>query len=119
MRKKAIRFFISIVTCFVCIFVFVNNSYAIDIVSPISIENVGELINKSSGVVTPLSVVGFIFTIIYAGFTRMTAAGNAEKEAKSMKIAISAAIGFAIMALAPLIVRVITNLLGVEDEVVT
>ncbi len=93
--------------------------YAVDIVSPIKLKNVGELINRISGLVIPLSVVGFIFSIIYAGFIRMTSAGNPDKEAKSMKVAISAAIGFAIMALAPIIVRVVVNLLGVEQNVIS
>ncbi|MFC1780500.1 hypothetical protein ACFLY9_02300 [Patescibacteria group bacterium] len=90
-----------------------------DIPNPTGLKNLGQLIEKASGVVTPLAVVGFIFSVIYAGFVRMTAAGNAEKEAKSMKIAIAAAIGFAIMALAPLLVRVLANFLNVDQDLVS
>lgn len=85
---------------------------------PTSLGSIGELINKVSGVTTPLAVVGFIFMVIYAGFVRMTAAGSPDKEAKGMKIAVSAAIGFAIIALAPLLVKVIANIIGVKEEIV-
>jgi hypothetical protein len=90
-----------------------------DIRNPTTLQNLGQLITKISGVSTPLAVIGFIFSVIYAGFIRMTAAGNPEKEAKSMKIAIAAAVGFAIIALAPLAVRVLGSLLNVEQELIT
>jgi len=87
--------------------------------SPTGLQNLGELITKASGVTTPLAVVGFIFTVIYAGFVRMTAAGNPDKEGKSMKIAIGAAVGFAIIALAPLFVRIMASLLDIDTTLVT
>jgi hypothetical protein len=93
--------------------------YAVEIANPITITNIGDLISKVSGITTPLAVVGFIFMVIYAGFVRMTAAGNAEKEAKGMKIAVSAMVGFAIIALAPLIVRILASFLGVQEEIVS
>jgi len=114
--KKKLR--ITLITTFF-FFTFVAPVYAVEIVSPITLESIGELLNKVSGITTPLSVLGFIFCIIYAGWTRMTAAGNAEKEAKSMKIAVSAAIGFAIMALAPVLVKILANLIGLKTSIVT
>ena len=87
--------------------------------SPINLESIGELINQVSGITAPLAALGFIAMVIYAGFVRMTAAGNPEKEAKGMKIAVSAAIGFAIIALAPLLVRVIGNILGVREDILS
>lgn len=98
---------------------FITPAYAVEIISPITISSIGVLINKVSGVTTPFSVLGFIFCVVIAGWTRMTAAGNAEKEAKSMKIAVSAAIGFAIIALAPLVVKVLASLIGVKTEIVS
>jgi len=94
-------------------------AYAVEIISPITLDSIGTLINKVSGITTPFAVLGFIFCVIFAGWTRMTAAGNAEKEAKSMKIAVSAAIGFAIIALAPLVVKVLASLIGVKTEIVS
>ena len=87
--------------------------------SPITLGSIGELINKVSGLTTPLAVVGFIAMVIYAGLVRMTAAGNPDKEAKGMKIAVSAMIGFAIIALAPLVVKVLARLIGVQETIIS
>ena len=83
--------------------------------SPTNLSNVGELITTASALVAPFAILGFIGSIIYAGYVRMFALGNAEKEQKAMKIAISAAIGFAIIAMSPLLVKVVANLLKVDD----
>jgi hypothetical protein len=111
------------------IFLFFTNGYSVlaaaptetrtPIVNPIEIGDLGALITKLSGIVTPLAVLGFIFSVIAAGWVRMTAAGNPEKEGKSMKMAVSAAIGFAIIALAPLIVKVFAKLIGVNTEILS
>jgi hypothetical protein len=95
-----------------------NPVYAdeVQLKNPTSLENIGTLITKVSGVVTPLAVVGFIFMVIYAGFVRMTAAGDVEKEKRGMKIAVSAMIGFAIIALAPLLINVLARLIGVSTS---
>lgn len=86
--------------------------------NPIGFTKIGEIIGQVGNIVTPIAVLGFIGSIVYAGFTRMTAAGNPEKEKKSMSIAISAAIGFAIIALAPVIVKLVEKFLKI-DEVYT
>lgn len=83
------------------------------------IANLGELIQKGSGLVTPFAVIGFMGSVIYAGFIRLFAAGDSEKEGKSMKIAISAAVGFAIIAFAPLIVRIVATFLNLDSNLVT
>jgi hypothetical protein len=86
-----------------------------EIPNPTALESIGDLITKASSLIPPFAILGFVGSVIYAGFVRMTAAGNPEKEAKSMKIAIAAAIGFAIIALAPLLVNLISGFLNVED----
>jgi hypothetical protein len=96
-----------------------SSVYAVDIISPTTISSVGELISKVSGLVAPIAVLGFIASVISAGFVRMFATGNPEKEAKSMKIAVAAAIGFAIIALAPLLVKVFASIIGVNTTLVT
>ena len=85
---------------------------------PVETTSLGQLISKASGIVTPLAVLGFIAMVIYAGYIRMMAAGSAEKEAKSMQIAVAAATGFAIIAIAPLIVRIVAKLIGVKTEII-
>jgi len=95
----------------------VQSVHAAELPNPTTMENLGGIITKVSGLIPPIAVVGFIGSILYAGFTRMTAAGNAEKEAKSMKIAIAAATGFLIIALAPLIVRLVGWIFGIRTEI--
>lgn len=86
--------------------------------NPTLLENIGELLSKLSAIVPPFAVLGFVASVIYAGFIRMTAAGNAEKESKSMKIAIAAAVGFAIIALAIPLVNLLSSFLGVKEPIV-
>jgi hypothetical protein len=56
--------------------------------------------------------------IIFGGYTRLTAAGDPEKEKKSMQIITAGIVGFLIIVLAPLIVGFIGTLLGV-DSIIT
>lgn len=83
--------------------------------SPTNLTTIGEVISNLSKFVAPVAVLGFLGSVIYAGYIRMFAMGNPDKEAKSMKIAVSAAIGFAIIALAPVVVRIIANILHVPE----
>ncbi|MEI6462570.1 MAG: pilin [bacterium] len=85
----------------------------------IDIGSIGEFITRISNFVQPVAIVALIACVIGAGFVRLTSAGNSEKEAQSMKILTSAAIGFAIIALAPLIVNILTTLLKVNSNIVT
>lgn len=86
--------------------------------NPTDINTIGDLINRVSGFIQPVAIVALIACVIGAGFVRLTSAGNSEKEAQSMKILVSAAIGFAIIALAPLIVNILTTLLKVQNPIV-
>ncbi len=115
MKKKSLMFLTTIISTLI----FTKPVYAAKIKSPISLTNIGQVITRASGVVTPLAVLGFIFAVIYAGYTRMFALGNPDKEAKSMKIAVAAATGFAIIALAPVIVQVLGKLIGVNQDIIT
>lgn len=113
-----------IVSSLAVLFLLAGSVYADDlekteIPSVIGIGNIGELITKVSGLTIPFAVLGFIASVIYAGFVRMTALGNPEKEAKSMKIAIAAAVGFAIIALAPLLVTLLGNFLDIEETLIS
>lgn len=121
MNKKIRDTIILIVLSFFIVLPELYNVLAADntIPNPISSDTIGEIITKASSLIAPFAVLGFTGCIIYAGYIRMFAAGNPEKEAKSMKIAIAAAIGFAIIALAPVIMTIIANLIGVKDEYTT
>ncbi len=84
-----------------------------DIEPPIRFKNLEEVIKFFTGIIFPLTALGLLAALIVAGFTRMTAAGDAEKEKKSMKIITSAIIGFVIIALAGVIVNSMCALLGI------
>ncbi len=87
-----------------------------DIKGPIP-GNIFDFISKVSGYLRPLIVILFLFVIIYGGFVRMTAAGDAEKEKKSTSILTAGIVGFIIVVLAPVIVKIISALIGVQDSV--
>lgn len=84
--------------------------------NPITLDNFGALISRASIVTTPLAVVGMIFSLIYGGFVKMTALGNAEREQKSKAIWGAAFIGFLMIAFAPVIISIMTSILGVNTD---
>ena len=61
-------------------------------------------------------VVGLILfaMLMYGGITRLTAAGDAEKEKESQKILTNAIIGAVIIVLARIIIEVLSSFLGVK-----
>lgn len=114
------KLFSTALFCFgLMLYLFSMPVQAADVPNVIGIGSLGELIQTVSGLVVPLAVLGFVGTIIYAGYIRMFATGNPEKEAKSMKVAVGAAIGFAIIALAPLIVKLLATILQVNENVIS
>ncbi|MEI6887073.1 MAG: hypothetical protein WCK31_02435 [bacterium] len=98
--------------------IFASPVNAATIANPTAITSIGELINRISGFIQPAAIVALIACVIGAGFVRLTSAGNSEKEAQSMKILTAAAIGFAIIVLAPLIVNILTTLLKVNSSLI-
>lgn len=71
-------------------------------------------INLLSRIIIPLTALGFVGAWIYAGFLRITAAGNPEKVKKSNQILMSSIVGFVIIALTGVIVNTMCALLGVK-----
>jgi len=94
---------------------FLSESFAEPIKNPLAFGTISALINRVSGFVQPFALIALVGCIIAAGFIRLTSAGDSEKEQKSVKILTSAAIGFFIIVLAPLIVRIIGSILGVDS----
>ena len=91
---------------------------AATIPNPIGVDTVAGVINKVSGFVQPILVITLLVLIFAAGFTRLTSAGDADKEQKSVKILTSAVIGFIIVVLAPLIIKIVGSILGVKDLII-
>ena len=78
-----------------------------------------ENVQKLTGLVRPIAIIALIGVIIYGGFTRLTAAGDPEKEKKSMQILTAGIVGFLIIVFAGVLVGFIGDLLGVENIVDT
>ncbi len=97
----------------------VTSAYAqTKIKNPLGFGTIAGLVNRVSGFIQPFALIGLVACIIGAGFVRLTSAGDSEKEQKSVKILTSAAIGFAIIVLAPLLVRIIGSILGVDSTLI-
>lgn len=116
--KKSIKLFLNtIVFSNISIF-FVNAQSVSSVANPLGCNDIATCIKNVGGFVTPLAILGFFACVVYAGFVRLTATGNSDQEAKSIKIATSAAIGFAIIALSPLVIRLVMVLVGVDPKLV-
>jgi len=87
------------------------------IVSPTSISLSG-LIKTVAGIIPVVVIIVLFGMFVYGGFTRMTAAGNAEQEEKSTNILRAAVIGFIIIALSPLLINILGKLLGVQGNLI-
>jgi len=81
---------------------------------PQNLCTVPGLIGTFSIILIPLVGLALLAMIIYGGVTKLTAAGDAEKEKKAMQIIQSAVIGAVIIVLAGLVVTTIGALLGVK-----
>lgn len=71
-------------------------------------------LNTLSSFILPVAALILLIVLIYAGFTKLTAAGDAEKEKKAMQIIQAAIIGFVIIALAGVIVGTIGGFFGIK-----
>jgi hypothetical protein len=75
-------------------------------------------LNLILGNLLRFAVLIVVITFVAAGWTYMTSAGNASKVQKAHKMLTMAAIGFAIMLSAFLIVELITSTLGLDSAVI-
>ena len=85
-----------------------------EISNPGNFTDLASVIKFFTGIIFPLTALALLAALIIAGFTRLTAGGDAEKEKNSMQIITSAIIGFVIIALAGVIVNSMCALLGVS-----
>lgn len=75
-------------------------------------ETVPAMISTLSNLLFPIVGVLLFIMIIYGGITKLTAAGDAEKEKQAMEILKNAVIGTVIIILSRIIVDTISALLG-------
>jgi hypothetical protein len=79
---------------------------------PVELCDGRSALNTLSALILPVAALVLLLVLVYAGFTKLTAAGDAEKEKKAMQIIQAAVIGFAIIALAGVIVGTIGGFFG-------
>jgi len=71
-------------------------------------------IKTATNLIFPLTALGLLASLIYAGFLRITAGGNVEKVKKSNQVISASILGFIIIALSGVIVNTMCALLGVQ-----
>lgn len=79
---------------------------------PDEMSTVPKMISTLSNILFPLVGLVLFFMIVYGGITKMTAAGDADKEKQAMQIIKNSVIGAVIIILARVIVDTISSLLG-------
>lgn len=82
--------------------------------APTSITITG-LIQTALNFLPPIILLVFLGIIVYGGFVRMTASGDADKEQQSSQIITAGVVGFIIIALAPIIINFLGQLLGISN----
>lgn len=90
---------------------------SIVITNPLTIKNVPDFVNRFSGLLIPIAIIGFVGAIIYAGFTRLTSNGSSDLEKKSMQTIKSAIIGFLIIFFSGLIMAAVATIIGLPTTV--
>lgn len=85
-----------------------------EIPNPLGDDFAGLFANLTS-LIRPFIILSFLAVMIYGGYLKMTAAGNAEQEEKASKTFTAGIIGFVIIVLAPLIVSVVQQLIGLPE----
>lgn len=83
--------------------------------SPIGL-NLTELGGRISGLFQPIIMLTFLGVAIYGGYVRMTAGADADAEARGIKILTSGIVGFIIIVLAPVIVSLVQQILGLTSS---
>ena len=81
---------------------------------PTELCDMRSAIGSLTSIILPAAALVLLVVLIYAGFTKLTAAGDAEKEKRAMQIIQAAIIGFAIIALAGVIVGTLSSLFGIK-----
>lgn len=80
---------------------------------PIPNASVWGILNMVLKVVVPLAGVGFVIMFVYAGFTYIMSAGDAQKVKGAQSMMSNALIGIIIIAMAFVIQRLVQKALGI------
>jgi len=89
----------------------------IQVPNPSRYGSLEEIINVLGGLIRPIVILALIVMLMYGGWVRLTARDDPKKVEASSKIITAAIVGFAIIVLAPVIVRFVGSLLGVQGGI--
>ncbi len=92
------------------------NPNSITITSPLVIKDIPSFVNRISGLLIPIAIIGFVGAIIYAGYIRLTSNGSSDLEKKSMQTIKSAIIGFLIIFFSGLIMAAVATSIGLPTS---
>ncbi len=112
---KIVNFFLvfSIFASFIVTNVSAQNlSYKIP--NPSRYDSLEDIIAAAGSLIRPLFLLTFAAMLLFGAFLMLTSQGNEEKLQNSRKTMVAAVVGFIIAALAPTLVNIVTNFLGVE-----
>jgi len=90
--------------------------FAVPIPNPLpdTFRDLPSIINWASSYVLPVASLALLGIITYAGFIRLTSAGNADKEKEAMQALTSGVVGFILILSASLVVSIVGALLGIR-----
>jgi hypothetical protein len=96
--------------------IFVTPALAVTIENPLSqFKDLPSVINAASGLVLPFATLAALVSLIYAGFLRLSAAGDVEKEKLSFQIIEATIVGYGIIVLAPVVVSIFNAFFGARQ----
>ncbi|KXK09725.1 MAG: hypothetical protein QY330_02665 [Candidatus Dojkabacteria bacterium] len=113
MKKQLSTFVLSIVIFFVAATKVLAQNPIQNPVNP-AFGNISSIVSSLSAFILPAATLALLAMIILGGFTKLTAAGNADQEAKANKILTYAVIGFVIIIVAPVVVGLIGAIFGIQ-----
>jgi hypothetical protein len=95
---------------------FLTPAFAVGIENPLAntFKDIPSIVNWASSYVLPVSTVALLGIIVYAGFIKMTAIGNPDKEKMAMQTLTSGIVGFALILSSSLVVGILGAMLGIR-----
>jgi len=78
-------------------------------------DSLEDIINLGTSLIRPLFIITFLGVTLYGAWVWLTAGDKDDNIKKARKIITAGIIGFAVAVLAPTVVQLVSNLLGVNN----
>jgi hypothetical protein len=90
--------------------------YAVGLENPLAsqFKDIPSIVNWASSFILPISTLALVGIVIYAGFLKLTSAGNPDKEKQFMETLTSGIVGFILILSASLVISILGALLGIR-----